>query len=57
MTPINSYKNGTLIKTYESIATAIRDGFVLSSIRRCLVNPNKLHRDLTWKYKEVSLGT
>jgi len=57
--PIGAYKNDILVKSYESITAAEKDGFFQQCIQNCLKGKHKQHKGYTWKRlhkDEVTLG-
>lgn len=45
--------NNNLIKTYNSLKSAVEDGYTASSIRKCCKNEIKSYRGFIWSYEEV----
>lgn len=46
-------ENNNLVKEYDSIKSAVEDGYNASSIRKCCKNEMKIYRGLIWRYKEA----
>ena len=40
---------GKVIKSYNSIAEAAKDGYNARTIHRCLIGRSEKHRDLYWR--------
>lgn len=46
---VGKFKDGILIKEYESITAAEKDGFYQGAIQKCLKNIYKQHKGFQWK--------
>lgn len=46
--------NNQLVKTYNSLKSAVEDGYTASSIRKCCKNEIDTYKGFVWRYGEVS---